>query len=94
MNALENLIPEHRAAQLWTLPQFASREMDSQFCIAIANAIREATAEAMEHGFGIIANAGGGDWSKESKDWQKAAVKFRERYHALLDGVRLSQERK
>jgi len=32
----------------------------------------------------IICSAGGGDWSKESDDWQKAACLGREQYHAIL----------
>jgi hypothetical protein len=33
----------------------------------------------------IICNAGEGDWTRESADWQEAAAKFREEYHAHLD---------
>lgn len=33
----------------------------------------------------IIANAGGGDWNKESPDWRKAACRFRENVHKLVD---------
>lgn len=32
----------------------------------------------------IIANAGGGDWLRESNDWQKAAAGWREAYHKHL----------
>ena len=31
--------------------------------------------------WGIIANAGGGDWKKETTDWQEAAVRWRDDYH-------------
>lgn len=33
----------------------------------------------------IICNAGEGDWTRESADWQTAAAKFRDEYHAELD---------
>lgn len=34
-----------------------------------------------EWGWTIIANAGGGDWEKESPDWQEAAAKYRDDFH-------------
>jgi len=37
--------------------------------------------DLLEYAWGIIANAGGGDWTKESKDWQEAAARWRDRYH-------------
>ena len=33
--------------------------------------------------WGIICNAG--DWERESADWQGAAKRLREQYHAFLD---------
>ncbi len=36
----------------------------------------------------IICNAGGGDWSKESIDWQHASAKCRADYHALMSKER------
>lgn len=38
----------------------------------------------IEAAWGIIANAGGGDWLKESPEWVVAAMKWRDRYHATL----------
>lgn len=32
----------------------------------------------------ILANAGGGDWSRESPEWQAAVVRWRDRFHELL----------
>jgi hypothetical protein len=40
--------------------------------------------DALELAWGVIANAGGGDWKRESADWQEAAAKWRELYHSLL----------
>ena len=46
-------------------------------------------ANEIEHllywGWTIIANAGEGDWTRESPAWQKAAHDWRERFHAYLD---------
>ena len=39
----------------------------------------------MDFAWTIIANAGGGDWSKEHPDWVKAAEKWRdEMWHPLI----------
>ena len=39
----------------------------------------------VEYAWGIIANAGGGDWTTQTDDWQKAAATWREQYHEYLD---------
>jgi hypothetical protein len=40
--------------------------------------------DVLEAAWGIIANAGGGDWTKETQMWQDAAARWRDRYHAIL----------
>ena len=40
--------------------------------------------DLLEEAWGIIANAGGGDWTKESPEWQEAAARWREKYHKTL----------
>ena len=35
--------------------------------------------DAIEAAWGIIANAGGGDWTKETPEWQEAAARWRDR---------------
>lgn len=43
-------------------------------------------ADALETAWGIIANVSGGDWDKQSKEWQNAATRWRdEAWHAWLD---------
>lgn len=37
-----------------------------------------------EWAWGIIANAGEGNWKKESNDWQEAAEKWRDNWLDLL----------
>ena len=45
--------------------------------------------DCAEYGWTVIANASGGDWKKESADWQKAAAKFRDEcYYKCLDQAR------
>ena len=48
--------------------------------------MREGT-ELLELAWGIIANAGGGDWDKESKKWQDAAIRWRDRYFNSLKQI-------
>lgn len=39
----------------------------------------------LNYAWTIICNAGNGDWSNETEEWQKAAENFREKYHKYLD---------
>jgi hypothetical protein len=41
--------------------------------------------DMLEAAWGIIANAGGGDWKKETGVWQEAAARWREHWHKLLE---------
>lgn len=41
---------------------------------------KDSPTEAIEAAWGLIANASGGDWSKESPEWQEAAARWRDRY--------------
>lgn len=44
----------------------------------------EELRDALEVAWGIICNAGGSHWSRESPEWQAAAARFRTQYFALL----------
>lgn len=39
------------------------------------------TRELLYEAWGIIANASNGDWSKETKEWQKAAKRWRNKFN-------------
>ena len=54
-----------------------------------ADAARDETPEMelLELAWGVIANAGW-DGMAKSPDWQEAAVRWRDQYHALLDRSR------
>jgi len=43
----------------------------------------EATSQndLLEAAWGLIANAGNGDWSKETSEWREAANRWRDEYH-------------
>jgi hypothetical protein len=40
--------------------------------------------DRLELAWGIIANAGGGNWETQSPEWVKAAERWRDDYHARL----------
>ncbi len=42
--------------------------------------------------WGLIANSNGGDWDKATPEWQGAAERWRDRYHAQLPEVPDSPE--
>lgn len=46
--------------------------------------------ELLDLAWGVIANAGGGNWETEKKEWQEAAVIWRDRYHMILRNTQLS----
>jgi len=41
--------------------------------------------ELISGAWGLIANAGEGDWTRESPEWQEAAKVWRENWHKYLD---------
>ena len=50
--------------------------------------------EMLETAWGIIANAGGGNWGIESADWKAAAEKWRDAYHQHLEDDRTALSEK
>lgn len=44
--------------------------------------------DMLEAAWGIIANAGGGNWKLETPEWQEAAARWRDEYHRTLDAQR------
>lgn len=53
---------------------------------------RRAADDLIERAWGVIANAGGGDWSKENEVWNIAAKAWRALYHKRLDSARSAQD--
>lgn len=65
----------------------------------LADRIEELEAEnkrlldGMERAWGIIANAGEGDWSTQTSEWVNAAEKWRdEQWHPALDRAGLGKD--
>lgn len=60
----------------------------------LAQIERDKLLDLLEYGMTIICNAGGGDWTKESKDWQEAARKWVDQYGPLVGPLSASKARK
>lgn len=54
--------------------------------------VTTAEAELLDEAWGVIANAGGGNWDNEPLDWRVAAHRWRNRYHEWLRGQRLAMD--
>lgn len=88
-------IRDGKRDRTWESLPPATRDEAFEFAraaLAIARPVieREAKAEARdlaEVAWGIIANAGGGDWERETKEWRTAAVRWRDEYHRALLGM-------
>lgn len=48
----------------------------------------EKMASAAEMLWVVLANVSGGDWSKQSKEWQEAAARWRDNYFAVLSSLK------
>jgi len=46
-------------------------------------AIGTGAMDLIEEAWGIIANAGGGNWKKETQTWQKTAARWRTKYFKM-----------
>lgn len=58
-----------------------------QHLLAITTALAQARQEQedlLETAWGVIANASGGRWAEQSPEWQGAAERWRDRWHATL----------
>lgn len=43
--------------------------------------------DLLESAWGIIANAGGGDWDTQTPEWKAAAIRWRDRYHLTIPNL-------
>lgn len=72
------------AARCWCDPETEDIEMDVKLATAFG---RRASGYLgiIETAWGVIANAGQGDWERESPEWKEAAERWRQLYHDMLD---------
>lgn len=76
------------AARCWCEPTTEYLTMMPALAEVFAERLDE-YFDMIEFGWGIIANAGGGNWDRETPDWKQAAEQWREKYHVLLDETRV-----
>lgn len=57
-----------------TVARYA-RSLEEQF---------DAAMDCMNYAWTIICNVSEGDWTKQTQEWQDAAARCRDQYHALL----------
>jgi hypothetical protein len=83
----DNATPENmsRLARLIAIGQSLNEQAVSE-TIDLCVTAWKADRDLLELAWGIIANAGGGDWSTQTQEWQDAAVRWRERWFAALAG--------
>ena len=72
------------AAQAWAQEETENAEVDVALGVGVARVI-DPLLDQLELAWGLIANAGGGDWNKESEKWTEAANKWRDEWHNILD---------
>lgn len=54
--------------------------------------LRDPGLDAAEMLWLVVANVSGGDWTKQSTEWQEAAVRWRDNYYSVL-AMKQMQER-
>lgn len=66
------------------IPLAATRASTSVYIQHIVEQFTQPIIDFAEWGWTIIANASGGDWTKESEEWQMAAAKYRDDFHERI----------
>lgn len=74
---------EEAAFWLKSAERYAATEPGTRLLAALRSDAEK--TELLELAWGIIANAGGGNWYVETAEWQDAAARWRDRYFAALD---------
>lgn len=72
-----------KATSAWCSHKNSHKQLDVELTAAFTNILMAETAaleSKLELAWGIIANAGNGDWTKETPQWQEAAAKWRDSY--------------
>jgi hypothetical protein len=66
---------------------YPDEKIDSLISAAHAEGAEEGAlkmSEAADRLWGLVANVSEGDWSKQTVEWQEAAVRWRDFYHSCL----------
>lgn len=66
------------------IPLKATRQNTKVVMQRLVESFTKPIIDFAEWGWTIIANSSGGDWEKESMEWQKAAAKYRDDFHERI----------
>ena len=76
-----------KMAAVYCKPQFANKVVDVDLVTGFADVLKQETDKILndfEFAWALICNVSEGDWKKQSQEWQDAAQKVRDRFHAHL----------
>lgn len=76
----------HGMCVMWNLPEGQMGTSITHGTRRVRDVLRDAY-NAIERGWGVIANASQGDWRLQSKEWVDAASRWRDRYVLNLPSV-------
>lgn len=71
------------AAQAWCHPTTSHLVMEGDLAEQFAQTLMKFD-DAAEYLWGVVANVSGGDWTLQTPEWQQAAARARDAYHALF----------
>jgi len=76
----------------WCVKCESYHHVDNPNCSALRQSVDDVhdMHDMLETAWGIIANAWGGDWTQANLDWQRAATRWRDRYHQRLSKLHMS----
>lgn len=77
-------------ARGWCYPENENKEMDVDLATAIANEVTLEMSNVVDLAYRawiVIANASEGNWDRETEEWQDAAARWRDDFHALLQEI-------
>ena len=75
------------------IPALTGQLAEARAEIARLQTWMKSMADAAEMLWVVVANASGGDWTKQSADWQEAAARWRDNYFAVLKALPPAPER-
>lgn len=74
-------------ASAWCAPATLHKDFDVHLAQAFLHILKrevEHREDILSYAWTLLANVSGGDWTKQSPDWQNAVKRWREHYFSLL----------
>jgi len=80
-----------KSAQAWCDKKTSSKTMDTELAEVFADILETEVLkmkDAAEMLWTVVANASGGDWLKQSQEWQEAAERWRDNYWKIVSTIK------